>query len=150
MVEISPLTGSDHADWDGMVRAFNTHFGTEITDEGYARTWRRLVDRAEIRGIGARVDGRLVGLAHYYFHTSVWSTGTGCRCYVQDLFVRPEARRRGVGRALLEAVESDAVGSGAARMHWHTTEDNRAARALYDKVTGYRGFIAYGKELISG
>jgi GNAT superfamily N-acetyltransferase len=146
MVEISPLTGADRAGWEVLARAYHAMFETEVSDDGYAQTWRRLLDSEQIRGIAARLDGKLIGFAHYYFHTSVWSAGD-CRAYLQDLFVDAEARGCGAGRALIEWLATDAAGHGAARLHWHTEQDNATARALYDKVASYKGFIAYARHL---
>jgi len=52
------------------------------------------------------------------------------------LAVTPEARRRGVGAALVDAVSATALARGAASMHLEVAEDNAAARALYAKL-GY-------------
>ncbi|MEU8606779.1 GNAT family N-acetyltransferase [Actinoplanes sp. NPDC048791] len=140
MVEISLLGEEDHSEWEALTRRYNEHFGTEISNALYDRTWRRLVARDEIRGAAARVDGAMVGLAHYYFHTSLWGAG---RCYLADLFVAPGARRRGVATAILHWVARDAEKHDAPRMYWNTTLDNRDGRALYDTVADYSGFIVY-------
>lgn len=144
MLEISPVTGSDRAYWEVLARGFNAYFATEVGDDGYERTWRRLLDGTQIRGIAARLDGKMVGFAHYFFHTSVWSAGD---CYLEDLFVDQEHRRRGVALALIEWVARDAEEHGAAKLYWHTTQDNVTARALYDKVAKFKGFITYTRQL---
>lgn len=56
---------------------------------------RRLAAGTELRGLGARLDGRLAGLAHYFFHSAFWS---GEACYLQDLFVDETLRGQGAGR----------------------------------------------------
>ncbi|MEU4164095.1 GNAT family N-acetyltransferase [Actinoplanes sp. NPDC026670] len=140
VVHIELLTDADHAEWSGLARRFNDHFGTAITDELYERTWHRLIARDEIRGAGAWADGRMVGLAHYYFHTGLWF---GDRCFLADLFVAPEARRRGVATAMLSWIAGDAAEHGITRFYWNTEHDNAGARALYDTVADYRGLIVY-------
>ncbi|NKE60121.1 GNAT family N-acetyltransferase [Lentzea sp. PSKA42] len=145
-MEISGLTEADRAGWHALVRAFHTQFAGVLGDDVYDQTWSRLLAGVEIRGIAARLDGGIVGFAHYYFHTSVWSAGDS-RCYFQDLFVDPEVRHRGIARALIDSVASDARQRGVARLHWHTTENNATARALYDKLTTYKGYIAYSLNL---
>jgi GNAT superfamily N-acetyltransferase len=109
-------------------------------DEAYEQTWRRLAAGTELFGLGARLDGRLVGIAHYFFHPAVWS---GEACYLQDLFTDEAARGRGVARALIEAVAAAARERGADRFYWHTQESNTRARVLYDKVARFTGFIRY-------
>ena len=140
MVEISPLTGSDRAEWEALARAFKAHFGTEASDEAYEQTWRRLLDGGQIHGIAARLDGTMAGIAHYFFHTSVWSAD---KCYLADLFVDPRVRRQGVATEMIEWVAKDAAEHGATPLHWHTTQDNATARALYDKVASFKGLITY-------
>jgi len=64
-------------------------------------------------------------------------------CYLQDLFVAPDARGQGVAAALIEELAQRARAAGADRFHWLTNESNARARALYDRVAQYRGFIRY-------
>jgi GNAT superfamily N-acetyltransferase len=81
-----------------------------------------------------------VGIAHYLFHTNVWTQRV---CYLQDLFVDPLARGRGVARALIEAVAEVARDRDATRLYWLTQHHNTTARSLYDKVARNNGFIRY-------
>lgn len=139
-LEIVPLRPSHRARWDILARAYKDFYETVLSDAEYDRAWHRLLAGDGIHGLGAEIDGRLVGLAHYLFHKSVWAETV---CYLQDLFVEPEARGRGAARALIEAVAVDARERGAARYYWQTRESNATARALYDRVAKYHGFIRY-------
>ena len=84
---------------------------------------------------------RIVGIVHYIFHRSTWTTSD--YCYLQDLFTAEEARGHGVGRALIEAVYEKAKAAGASRVYWLTHETNTTAQILYDKVAARSGFIQY-------
>jgi hypothetical protein len=72
--------------WEKLARGKDRYFEVSRSGEDYERTWRRLLDDERIRGIAARLDGTMVGIAHYLFHASVWHAG---RCYLADLFVDP-------------------------------------------------------------
>ena len=87
----------------------------------------------------------MLGLAHYLYHRS--TTSIGLNCYLQDLFTRSEARGRGVGRALIEAVYAAARAAGSPRVYWQTHETNATAMRLYDQVAEKSGFLVYRKML---
>ncbi|MBE1463195.1 GNAT superfamily N-acetyltransferase [Kibdelosporangium phytohabitans] len=140
MLGISLVTEADRADWEVLARGHHVHFGTEVADDSYERTWRRLLGPGPVRGIIARLDGEPVGVAHYLFHASVWYVG---KCYLADLFVESRARRRGVATAMIEWVAADAEQHGSPRLYWNTLDD-APARALYDKLAKHHeGLIVY-------
>ncbi|MCK2212348.1 GNAT family N-acetyltransferase [Actinomadura sp. ATCC 31491] len=140
MLKIDFLTPSDRAAWERLARGKDAYFGVGRGDDAYERTWRRLLDDERVRGVAARLDGSMAGIAHYVFHAGVWSAG---RCYLADLFVAAEARRRGVATAVLAWVARDAEERGFPGLYWNTLED-APARALYDQVGRYHdGLVLY-------
>ena len=72
------------------------------------------------------------GLALLRFRPSLWSEGL--ECYLAELYVVPDLRGRGIGRALLEAAIDRARERGADHMDLGTSEDDVAARALYTRL----------------
>ena len=137
---IVPLQPEDRAAWEVLARGYKDFYNTPTTDAEYDATWKRLLAHDGIHGLAAWADGRLVGIAHYLFHTAVWAT---TNCYLQDLFTLHAARGKGVARALIEAVAQQARERKAARYYWLTQEHNAVARVLYNKVGKYNGFIRY-------
>jgi len=135
VIAIAPLRPQDREPWEVLARGYKAFYETEVSDEGYAQVWQRLLDGDEVHGLGAHLDGRLVGIAHYLFHANVWTAPV---CYLQDLFVDETARGQGAARALIDAVADAARARGAARYYGQTKHDNARARALYEKV-----FIRY-------
>ena len=143
-VVIRPLRIDERADWEPLWKGYQAFYQVDIPDDVTAVTWARLHDPAEPMGaLGAYIDGRLCGIAHYIFHRSCWTIGD--YCYLQDLFVAESVRNRGLGRKLIAAVEAMARAAGASRVHWLTQETNTDARALYDKLAERSGFIQYRK-----
>jgi GNAT superfamily N-acetyltransferase len=114
---IMPLQAANRAGWDVLARGYKTFYQTALSDDEYDATWARLLCAEDVYGFGAHINGRLVGIAHYMFHTSAWSAAA---CYLQDLFVDEAARGQGVGRALIERVAQAAHERGAPRLYWLT------------------------------
>ena len=63
-----------------------------------------------------------------------YSTWTGRCLYIEDCFVRPEFRKRGIGRQLFGAVISEARRTGVGRLEWVCLDWNRDALAFYQKL----------------
>lgn len=139
-IEITPFQPGDRAGWEPLARGYKEFYKTPTTDAEFDTAWNRLIRQDGVTGLGAKLDGRLVGIAHYLFHTSVWAQKV---CYLQDLFTAHDVRGKGVARALIDAVAADARKQGAARYYWMTQDHNATARILYDKVAKYNGFIRY-------
>ena len=72
------------------------------------------------------------GLALMRFRPSIWIEKL--ECYLGELYVVPEKRGQGIGRALMDAVFEVARQKGAGHIELNTSEDDVAARALYDKL----------------
>ena len=147
MIEIvvNPITREDRDRWAELWRGYLDFYETRLPPETYDHTWQRLISaEGPIHGLGARQGGAtspLVGIAHYLFHAHAWTAKEVC--YLQDLFVDPAARRRGVGRGLIEAVVAAARDRGCNRLYWTTKQDNVTARSLYDRIACFNGFIRY-------
>lgn len=76
----------------------------------------------------AELDGQPAGMALYF---PVYSTWRGRCLHLEDLFVRPQFRGRGVGKALLTRVAAIAVERGCAKLFWHVLDWNQPAIDFY-------------------
>jgi GNAT superfamily N-acetyltransferase len=145
---IRPLRADERPKWDPLWLGYQRFYKTDIPAQVSDLTWARFHDPAEpVHLLGAFDDDdqTLLGIVHYIFHRSCWTAGP--YCYLQDLFTVPEARGKGIGRGLIEAVYAKAAEAGASRVWWLTQETNYAGRILYDQVADRPGFIQYRKLL---
>jgi len=77
----------------------------------------------------ARSDGAVAGYAIYYFTFSSFVGRAGI--WLEDVYVRPPFRKRGLGRALIEAVARVGVGRGCGRFEWTALDWNERALEIY-------------------
>ncbi|MET9000525.1 GNAT family N-acetyltransferase [Amycolatopsis sp. NPDC004169] len=140
MITIGGLTEEDRAAWENLFAGYNTFYGRTLAPDLVDRAWREFAAGERMHALGARAEGGLVGIVHFFTHVSTTSADV---CYLQDLFTDPAARGRGAGRALIEAVADWARAQGCARVYWHTQASNTTARQLYDRIALDKGFMQY-------
>jgi GNAT superfamily N-acetyltransferase len=132
-------------DWDGWKRLWDGYlrFYREDLDEATSLfTFDRLCQKSDgMFGFVAQSGTDLTGIVNALVHPSTWTTT--CYCYLEDLFVSPDARGGSIARKLIEAVSTEAKSRGAAHVYWHTQEFNGAARSLYDQVAHLTSFRVY-------
>jgi ribosomal protein S18 acetylase RimI-like enzyme len=73
----------------------------------------------------------VAGFTVCVLHPGSWTIAPAC--YLEDLYVDPDLRGHGIGRALIEDLIGMARDNGWSRIYWHTRQSNEAARRLYDK-----------------
>ncbi|MFJ1300512.1 GNAT family N-acetyltransferase [Pseudomonadota bacterium AL_CKDN230030165-1A_HGKHYDSX7] len=145
-LDIRNITPADFDLWLPLWKGYQAFYKVDIADDVTRTTWERLLDPAEPMHCALAFDGeRAVGLVHWIYHRSTWTTGN--YVYLQDLFSAPDVRGRGVGRALIERVYADAQANNSARVYWLTHESNQTAMQLYDRIADRSGFIQYRKVL---
>ena len=97
----------------------------------------------------AEWDGAAAGFALYFFNYSTFLCRPGL--YLEDLFVRPAHRGRGIGLALLTALEQRARELGCGRLEWAVLDWNESAIEFYRRFGArpMQDWILYRKELTS-
>jgi GNAT superfamily N-acetyltransferase len=139
---IRPIEPRDEARWRELFDAYTRFYEREPDEPVTRHTWSRMLDPASsVFGIVAEHEGRVVGIANYLLHENT-STLTPV-CYLQDLFVDPQARANGVGKRLIDWLVAQMKAQGWSRLYWATKENNYRARALYDRFTPHSGFLRY-------
>lgn len=132
-IEIRRAATADAADIARLLHDFNTEFGEPTPGvEALAESSRRLLEQGEMAVLlgGGGPDG----MALIRFRPSVWTGGP--EAHLQELYVVPALRGRGIGGALLAATMAAAREAGATGIDLNTGETDTAARALYES----RGF----------
>jgi ribosomal protein S18 acetylase RimI-like enzyme len=114
-----------------LLHAFNTEFGEPTPDADLiAERAAPLIESGEVTVLFAG-EGPY-GFAQLRFRPSLYTGALDA--YLEELYVVPARRRQGLGRALLEAAMDHARGRGAAHIDLGTSEDDVAARALYESA----------------
>ena len=143
---IRPLAASDRESWTRLWAGYLRFYRAEVAPEVTEGTFSRLLDPdSDMACLVAEAEGQVIGICNYLFHANTWSLAPVC--YLQDLFVDPDARGSGAAKALILECEAVARARGAFRLYWLTQEYNGAARSLYDTITPRSSFIVYRKGL---
>jgi GNAT superfamily N-acetyltransferase len=139
IVEVEPARGAGLAEPLRLLEEFLRD--GEPEPESFARRLRESVEAGELEVLAARAEGRVVGVAVLAYRLSI-SAG-GLFASVEDLYVKPDARRRGVGRALLEAVGERCAARGVSYVEAQVEDEEAAgfyAALGYEEEPGVRVF----------
>ncbi len=143
---LRPLSAGDRAEWDRLWTGYLDFYKTSLPKSQFDLTFSRFLDPAEpMFAFLAVHEGKPKGLVHIILHRSGWLDDPSC--YLQDLYVEPQARGTRMGRALIEHVYRVVKNAGGNNVHWLTHETNTTARRLYDRLATNAGFIQYVKKL---
>ncbi len=124
---------TEKSEWLSLWQGYLTFYEKDLSDKITDLTWQRLHDPLEqLHIMAAYKDNFMIGIAHYLLHRSTWAENY--YCYLEDLYIAPEARGKGAARALIEAVKQEAIRNGCGVLHWMTGETNKTAHRLYDRM----------------
>lgn len=134
MLNIRPATPADAGTIAALVRELADYekllHEARATDEDFRREL--TAENPVIRVLIAEWDGEPVGFALYFFNFSTFVGRAGL--YLEDLFVRPAMRGKGVGRALLRALARIARDRDCGRMEWAVLDWNEPALRFYQTL----------------
>lgn len=131
---------AEAADVARLIAQFGEWWGQNVVPEDEVRaSVERIMAGDDGEYLLGAVNDEPVGVCQLRFRWSVWKSAEDC--WLEDLFVREEARRSGLGRALVEAAVDRARERGCKRIELDVNEDNSAARALYEAC----GFLSEPK-----
>jgi len=146
-VTVVPLAPGHRAAWERLSAGYAAFYGVEQTEAMRARVWGWLMDpEHEVKGLVALDKaGEPVGLAHYRPFARPLRAAHGG--FLDDLFVDPRLRGRGVADPLIEAVAAIGRERGWTVIRWITADDNHRGRGVYDRLATRTMWITYEKAL---
>ena len=129
--EIRPARAADLPAVIELIRSLAKFESLPGPDEGAARRFEADFSSTPPRFqlLVAEQAGECIGYALYFFTYSTFLARPSL--YLEDLFVRPDRRSSGVGRAMLERVAGVAVGAGCGRFEWTVLDWNERAQSFY-------------------
>ncbi len=135
----------DRERWDILWQGYLVFYKEQLAPEITETTWKRLLsdDPSTVCLIAADENDQPLGFAHIVLHPSTWAQAP--YCYLEDLFVDPDVRASGIGRALIEEIYRRADENGWPYVYWKTQENNDRARSLYDQVADREEFCIYAR-----
>lgn len=118
-----------------------------MTEDGLAGVWACFDEQKhQAYGLGLRNGEALIGFAHYMLYPCTQSTKM--ICYVQDLYVLPDYRGRGLGKKVIQYIAEIGRTKNWRKIHWETRETNKEAQRSYDKIASREsGWVHYKLEL---
>ena len=140
---IRPIQTEDEPQWRTLWKVYCDFYQESVTANITAHLWNRLLDsESVVRGfVAGNEAGQVFGFAHYVLHPHTWSDQTVC--YLEDLFVPPQARGQGVATSLIQHLVDTGKQQNWRRVYWHTNTDNEAARRVYDRFTPADNYVRY-------
>ena len=140
---IRAVTPDDRPVWEALFDAYAAFYKTTVGVEAKAAVWAWIFADTPEFWCDLAVDdqGQALGMVQYQLmHRSLSGQKV---CYLSDLYVRPDVRGGGVGRALIDHVIGFAKAQGISNVRWLTQEFNYAGRRLYDSYRPKSDFILY-------
>ena len=140
------LSAPDYDRWLVLWGQYLEFYKHELSQDQTDLTFSRLITPdTGFHALVIEQDGQIVGFTHFSFTNSTWSERNDC--YLEDLFVDPSFRGKGLGRELISAVKEIAKAQGSRRLYWFTHKYNQTAQRLYDSLAKQNDFVTYEIEL---
>ncbi len=153
------LNDNDFFEWKPLFQQYAQFYGSPVDDARALGVWGMLTDPAqnmfafvaeqsivaEMTNLQGLVETResvhLIGFVH--FCAVPRALQNDVQMQIQDHYVDPVVRRKGIARALLEAVKLDARARGAANVAWAVANDNRVARGMSDHLGRQTDWVVF-------
>ena len=128
---------------------FRDHYGRpEPGDEAFRSGVERLISDPGTEYLLAAADGEPAGVCQLRYRYSLWTASDDC--WLEDLFVEEQARRAGLGEALVRAAIDRARARGCGRIELDVSQSNRAAWSLYERMGFSAGYKPPAPNVLMG
>ncbi len=146
-VRVRPLEQGDFFAWYELFAGYAEANGTALSDERTMRAWAWLHgDKAAVRGLVAvDEENQIIALAHVQEFERPLENDRGL--YLEDLFVSPAHRHKGVASAIVDHLRQEARDRGLGLIRWVTTEDNETARQFSEELAERTALVTYDLKL---
>jgi len=142
-VRIRAVEENDRTDWEQLVDDYAKFYKVTPPVDAKKHAWDWIFDPNESFWCDLAIDNdsKPVGFVQYQLmHRSLAGAKV---CYLSDLFVYPEQRGFGTGRALIDHVITFAQTNGIENIRWLTQDSNLTAKKLYDTYVAQSEFVMY-------
>jgi ribosomal protein S18 acetylase RimI-like enzyme len=148
-VIVRPVQLNDYDAWRRLFLDYGVFYETSFDDDIISGVWAWLMaesthESKPERALVAEVDGTVVGFTHYREQADTFTAASGW--FLDDLYVSPEARGKGIAQALIDGVVAAARAGGGGTVRWITAHDNHTAQSVYDKTATRMTWVTYEKE----
>lgn len=132
----------DRDAWQSLWEAWQAHMDGRVPDHITASSWRKMIEPdSGLFAVIAFEQGRPLGFGNVSHTPFAW-TGDEV-LFLQDLFVTPYARGKGVGAALLMAIYAEADRLKASQVFWMVDEKDPELQAFYDRHAMRTPYLRY-------
>ena len=140
---IRKIKAADRVRWGKLWEGYCLFYERDLSGPVTEHTWKRIMDpEVPMHAVVAETKaGGVIGICNYVIHENTWTLTPVC--YLEDLFVDPTTRAKGVGKQLIDWMVAECKRRNWSRLYWNTRETNYRARGLYDKYTPHSGFLRY-------
>lgn len=142
-ITIRPIAEGDYDAWLPLYRGYAEFYRVAMPEDTSRRLFGWLLDPSHvIEGrLACDEGGKAVGLAH--FRAMPRPLAAAEIGFLDDLFVAPDGRGKGIARSLLLHLSDVARDRGWPKVRWITAADNAEARRLYDRVATQTAWVTY-------
>ena len=142
-LHIRSIDQSEKLEWSKLFQSYADFYQVDLPPQAEKQAWSWIHESDEDFWCDVAIteEGDFAGFVQYQLmHRSLSGEKV---CYLSDLFVDPEVRGSGFGRALIDHVFSVAQKRQWSNVRWLTQEGNQRARKLYDHYSSRSEFVLY-------